>query len=349
MSQQVALHELKIADLRAWLTHYAAVISAHAEELTALDAAIGDADHGANMKRGMNAVRAALEAGSFETAGAMLKKTGMTLVSTVGGASGPLYGTFFIRMAGAAGEATSLDAQALTQAVAAGVEGVASRGRAVVGEKTMIDAWTPALEALHAHPQDLAAGTQAAASAADAGRLATKDMVATKGRASYLAERSVGHIDPGASSTALLLQALADVVAGGGDDGAESVADVAGGDGAEQTEGAAESAEAKPAAPTTPPAAAAPAAPAAAAAVPVAENSGVGIVLVSHSRAVAQAVADLATHLIARLDVVIEIAAGLPNDALGTDANAVAQAIKRVAARPGNTGVLVLEIGRAHV
>lgn len=358
MSQEAGMSELSIADLRAWLLRCAEVIAAHAEELTALDAAIGDADHGANMKRGMSAVQAALESGSFDTAGAMLKKTGMTLVSTVGGASGPLYGTFFMRMGAAAGSATSLDAQALAQAVAAGVEGIASRGRATTGEKTMIDAWSPALEALRAHPEDLAASTQAAARAADEGRAATEAMVATKGRASYLAERSAGHIDPGAASTALLLQALADVVAGEvaaqvppagaqarQDHAVQAPTEAPGSQGAESTgagEPAAPSGQggADAAAPTE---AAAPAQ-----ADPPAAPSGVGIVLVSHSRALAQAAADLATQLVSSLDVVVEIAAGLPDGGLGTDGTAVARAITRVAGRPGNTGVLVLaDLGSA--
>lgn len=339
--------ELSIADLRAWMLRCAEVIAAHAEELTALDAAIGDADHGANMKRGMSAVQAALESGSFDTAGAMLKKTGMTLVSTVGGASGPLYGTFFMRMGAAAGSATSLDARALAQAVAAGVEGIASRGRASTGEKTMIDAWSPALEALRAHPEDLAASTQAAARAADEGRAATEAMVATKGRASYLAERSVGHIDPGAASTALILQALADVVAGGGT--------------AQAPSSSAQSRRERGVEPTAPDAPAEPTAASgrgseAGAAAPAedaepdgsAAPSGVGIVLVSHSRALAQAAADLAAQLVSSLDVVVEIAAGLPDGGLGTDGAAVAQAITRVADRPGNTGVLVLaDLGSA--
>ena len=195
----------------------AELITEHAEELTDLDAAIGDADHGANMKRGLAAAVDTVGAGGFTTADALLKKVGTTLVSTVGGASGPLYGTFFLRTGSAlAGQAGSdgLDAQALADSLEAGVGGIAARGRATAGEKTMLDAWRPALEALRAHPGDLAAGVAAAARAAAAGRDATKPMVATKGRASYLGERSVGHIDPGAASTALILAALDDVVAG---------------------------------------------------------------------------------------------------------------------------------------
>ena len=212
-----ARQRLSVADLEAWVRRSAELITEHAEELTDLDAAIGDADHGANMKRGLAAAVDTVGAGGFTTADALLKKVGTTLVSTVGGASGPLYGTFFLRTGSAlAGQAGSdgLDAQTLADSLEAGVGGIAARGRATAGEKTMLDAWRPALEALRAHPGDLAAGVAAAARAAAAGRDATKPMVATKGRASYLGERSVGHIDPGAASTALILAALDDVVAG---------------------------------------------------------------------------------------------------------------------------------------
>ncbi|RRD30792.1 dihydroxyacetone kinase subunit L [Actinomyces bowdenii] len=348
MSRAPGVEELGPAELRAWLHECSALVSAHAEELTALDAAIGDADHGANMKRGLSAVEAVLEAGSFETIGALLKKAGMTLVSTVGGASGPLYGTFFMRMGAAAGTASALDARGLVRAVSAGVEGIAARGRAITGEKTMLDAWSPALEALSAHPEDLAAGTAAAARAAEQGRRATEAMIATKGRASYLAERSVGHIDPGAASTALILQALARVVAGGGaaDGDAGPAAQGAPAPAPGPEEGGAcpqGSAGREAAAP-----AAAPAEPAtrAQASGTTAAPAEVGIVLVSHSRALAQAAADLATGLVAGLDVVVEIAAGLPDGGLGTDGSAVAAAITRVAR--GGTAVLVLaDLGSA--
>ena len=212
-----ARHSLSVADLAAWVRLSAALVAEYAEELTDLDAAIGDADHGTNMKRGLAAAAEAVEAGSFASADVLLKKVGTTLVSTVGGASGPLYGTFFLRTGSAlAGQAGSdgLDAQTLADSLEAGVGGIAARGRATAGEKTMLDAWRPALEALRAQPDDLAAGVSAAARAAAEGRDATKPMVATKGRASYLGERSVGHIDPGAASTVLLLTALDDVVAG---------------------------------------------------------------------------------------------------------------------------------------
>ena len=208
-----ARQTLGVAELGAWVRRSAELIAEHAEELTELDAAIGDADHGTNMKRGLAAAAEAVQAGSFASADTLLKKVGTTLVSTVGGASGPLYGTFFLRAGGAVAGLEVLDAQALAGALEAGVGGLAARGRATTGEKTMLDAWSPALEALRTHPDDLAAGVAAAARAAAEGRDATKPMVATKGRASYLGERSAGHIDPGAASTALLLAALDDVVA----------------------------------------------------------------------------------------------------------------------------------------
>ena len=212
-----ARQTLSVADLEAWVRRSSELIGEHADELTELDAAIGDADHGTNMRRGLAAAVDAVGAGGFTSADAVLKKVGTTLVSTVGGAAGPLYGTFFLRTGGALAGRTGpdgLDARALADCLEAGVGGIAARGRATTGEKTMLDAWRPALKALHAHPDDLAAGVAAAARAAAEGRDATKPMVATKGRASYLGERSVGHIDPGAASTALILAALADVVAG---------------------------------------------------------------------------------------------------------------------------------------
>ena len=209
-----ARQALTVTDLEAWVRRTAELVTEHAEELTDLDAAIGDADHGTNMKRGLTAAVDAVEAGDFAGADALLKKVGMTLVSTVGGASGPLYGTFFLRTGGALSGQDSIDAPALAAGLGAGIGGIAARGRATTGEKTMLDAWSPALEALRTHPDDLAAGVAAAARAAAEGRDATKPMVATKGRASYLGERSAGHIDPGAASTALILAALDDVVSG---------------------------------------------------------------------------------------------------------------------------------------
>ena len=207
------LTELTATDLAAWVRRAGDLIAEHADELTELDAAIGDADHGANMKRGMEAAMAAVAAPVPGTADTVLKKAATALISKVGGASGPLYGTFFLRMAAATAGRSALDLDALTDAVEAGVGGIMQRGRAEAGEKTMLDAWLPALEALRAGTSMQAALREAAA-AADAGRAATEPMLARKGRASYLGDRSIGHVDPGASSTALIVRALADVVDG---------------------------------------------------------------------------------------------------------------------------------------
>ena len=207
------LNELTATDLAAWVRRAGDLIAEHADELTELDAAIGDADHGANMKRGMEAAMAAVAAPVPGTADTVLKKAATALISKVGGASGPLYGTFFLRMAAATAGRSALDLDALTDAVEAGVGGIMQRGRAEAGEKTMLDAWLPALEALRAGTSMQAALREAAA-AADAGRAATEPMLARKGRASYLGERSIGHVDPGASSTALIVRALADVADG---------------------------------------------------------------------------------------------------------------------------------------
>jgi dihydroxyacetone kinase-like protein len=201
--------------LVAWLSAFRDAVHEHGTYLTELDSAIGDADHGANLIRGMDAVMAAVSPDPPETAGELLKKVGMTLVTSVGGASGPLYGTFFLRAATAAGDATVLDGPALLAALRAGLEGIVARGKAEAGDKTMYDALAPAMAAFGealASGGESAVAARAAADAAAAGRDATEPMLALKGRASYLGERSVGHIDPGAASSALLLAALADAL-----------------------------------------------------------------------------------------------------------------------------------------
>ena len=209
---------IDVATLDRWVRGFAEAVTENKDYLTQLDSAIGDADHGANMARGMAAAVAALDGKPPATAAALLKQVGMTLVSTVGGASGPLYGTFFLRMATAAGEVDALDAPTFAKALRAGLEGVVARGKAEPGDKTMFDALAPAVDALDAA---LAAGTplaealRATAAAAAEGRDATIPMLARKGRASYLGERSVGHQDPGATSTTLLLEAAAAAVGGG--------------------------------------------------------------------------------------------------------------------------------------
>ena len=206
------------AALSAWLREFAALVAANKDLLTDLDSAIGDADHGTNMDRGMTAVLGALDGEAPGTPAALLKRTGMTLVSTVGGASGPLYGTAFLRMAAAAGDAAELDGQSLAKVLRAGLDGVVARGKAEPGDKTMIDALAPAVDALEAAlaaGQPLGAALRAAVRAAEQGRDATIPLVARKGRASYLGERSAGHQDPGATSVTLLLTAAATALGDG--------------------------------------------------------------------------------------------------------------------------------------
>ncbi len=215
---------LDAAGVDRWIRAFAGAVHEHKDDLTALDAAIGDADHGANMDRGMTAAVVALEKAAADAApaaavGPLLKAVGMALVSSVGGASGPLYGTLFLRMAVAAGEAAQLDAAATSAVLAAGLQGIVDRGKAEAGDKTMFDALAPACAALASAVSDgapLATALAAAADAAEDGRDATTPMLARKGRASYLGERSIGHQDPGATSTALLVRALADAVTGAG-------------------------------------------------------------------------------------------------------------------------------------
>jgi len=207
---------VSVGQLVEWLERFRDAVVEHQAELTELDSAIGDADHGANMARGMNAVIAKVESAAPDAADDLLKLAGMTLVSTVGGASGPLYGTFFLRMGGASADATPLDGPALVRMLRAGQDGVVARGKAAPGDKTMVDAMEPAVAAFDAwlgSGGDLAAAAAAAAEAATNGRDATEPLQARKGRASYLGERSIGHVDPGAASTALLFRALAEALA----------------------------------------------------------------------------------------------------------------------------------------
>jgi dihydroxyacetone kinase-like protein len=205
---------LATADLERWVRAFARLVAEHRDELTELDAAIGDADHGANMERGMQAAAAALDETEPETASALFSKVGMTLVSTVGGASGPLFGTLFLRMGGALGDAKEVTLAQLATALRAGLDGVVARGRAEPGDKTMYDALAPAVDALDravAGDASLHEACAVAVTAAESGRDATTPMLARKGRASYLGERSVGHQDPGATSVALLVAAMAEL------------------------------------------------------------------------------------------------------------------------------------------
>jgi dihydroxyacetone kinase-like protein len=202
---------------RAWITSAAGVIEANRDHLTQLDAAIGDADHGINLARGFAAVLAALDAKPAATPGAVLTLTGATLISKVGGASGPLYGTAFRRAGQSLGTADEVGLAALGQALEAALAGVQQLGAAREGDKTLVDALAPATRALakavaEGAGQDDALAAVAAA-AAD-GAAATVSMQARKGRASYLGPRSVGHEDPGAASTVLILTALRDAAAG---------------------------------------------------------------------------------------------------------------------------------------
>lgn len=208
---------MDLAQLSAWIREYARMIGENARHLTDLDAAVGDADHGVNMERGMTAVVAALDDAPPADMAGLAKLVGMTLVRSVGGASGPLYGTFFLRMATSLGARDTVDAAGFAEALRAGVEGVVQRGHAEAGDKTMYDALAPAMDSLD---RELASGAglsealTAAASAAARGRDATTPMVARKGRASYLGERSAGHQDPGATSAAMLIAAAASVCDG---------------------------------------------------------------------------------------------------------------------------------------
>ncbi|MFC5502856.1 dihydroxyacetone kinase subunit DhaL [Lysinimonas soli] len=201
--------------LVSWLGGYRDAVIEQRAYLTELDSAIGDADHGANMARGMTAVMDKLGAGVPATADELFKSVGMTLVTSVGGASGPLYGTFFLRMGMSAGAIAEFDGAALAAALRAGLDGIVARGKAEAGDKTMFDALAPGLGAFDAALAEGASPAEAAAAAAtaaEAGRDATKPWVARKGRASYLGERSAGHLDPGAASSALLLRCLADAL-----------------------------------------------------------------------------------------------------------------------------------------
>jgi dihydroxyacetone kinase-like protein len=208
------------AHARRWLERLGETLIEHADELTRLDAAIGDADHGTNMARGFRAVRERVldgAAGAEADVAGLFRQTGMALISTVGGAGGPLYGTLFVRMGQSAAGKEGLTLAELRDALAAGVEGVVSRGKAERGDKTMVDALGPAVEVLEAAVTAGRAPAEAlreAAAAAESGANATIPMLARKGRASYLGPRSVGHQDPGATSSALLVRTLAETIGG---------------------------------------------------------------------------------------------------------------------------------------
>lgn len=200
---------LDAAWARRWIELAAADVAEQRDYLVDLDRAIGDGDHGENMDRGFKAAVEALGQAQPASVAEVLKTVAKTLMSTVGGAAGPLYGTAFLRASKAAGDG-DLDGAGVAAVIAGALEGIQARGKATTGEKTMVDAWTPALEAARAAAEsgsDPAAVLEAAATAAEAGAAATEPMRATKGRASYLGERSIGHLDPGAVSTSLILRA----------------------------------------------------------------------------------------------------------------------------------------------
>jgi dihydroxyacetone kinase-like protein len=203
----------------ACLRRIQTVLHEQRQYLTDLDSAIGDADHGINMDRGFTAVGAKLDAGTPSDVGGVLKLVASTLISTVGGASGPLYGTAFLRASTALTGKEALTVADCVIGLNAAVQGIRDRGKATTGEKTMLDALVPAQEALAAAEAEGLSLTEAfdrAASAAEAGAQATIPLLATKGRASYLGERSVGHQDPGATSSALMLRAVADTLTAAG-------------------------------------------------------------------------------------------------------------------------------------
>jgi dihydroxyacetone kinase-like protein len=194
-----------------WLEHSAAVLNDNKAYLSELDSPIGDADHGINMSRGFKAVLAKLPSVADKDIGNILKTTGMALISSVGGASGPLYGTFFMRSGAASLSKEELTNEDLLQLFLDGVEGIVQRGRPQLGDKTMFDAWAPALEAMQTAfvtGDEAVAAVRASVAAAEQGMKNTIALQARKGRASYLGERSIGHQDAGATSTFLLLKAL---------------------------------------------------------------------------------------------------------------------------------------------
>jgi phosphoenolpyruvate---glycerone phosphotransferase subunit DhaL len=205
-------------DVVRWIRAFAAEVGANKEQLTQLDAAVGDGDHGINMQRGMTAVLVKLDAASEEQdIGALLKTAGMTLVSTVGGAGGPLYGTLFLQMGTAVSGKDELGPDDWAAALEAGIAGVQARGKAEPGDKTMIDALIPGRDALKSALAEGASFEDALRQSADAAEQGMRDtipLVARKGRASYLGERSAGHQDPGATSSHLLLEAAAETWGG---------------------------------------------------------------------------------------------------------------------------------------
>jgi dihydroxyacetone kinase-like protein len=201
--------------MRAWMALAAAQLLEAKAHLTELDAAIGDADHGINISRGFAAASEKIATEQENDLGVICKQVGMTLMSAVGGASGMLYGNFFLRAATVVAGKTELGGSEVVAMLQAGCEGIIARGRAEPGDKTMVDVWKPALARLESQlhtGRDLVAALRAGVEAAAAGMNDTVPMQARKGRASYLGPRSIGHMDPGAASSCILLHALLDAV-----------------------------------------------------------------------------------------------------------------------------------------
>ena len=196
-----------------WMQRFASSMAEHRQELVALDTAIGDGDHGTNMDRGMRKAIEKLESQEQADAGAVLKTVAMALISNVGGAAGPLYGTLLLQMGTALAGKDNIELATYTEAWRKGIQGVQARGKAELGDKTMVDALVPGVEALEKAP-DLDSGLREAVSAAESGMRDTIPLVARKGRASYLGERSKDHQDPGATSTFYLYQTAADALTG---------------------------------------------------------------------------------------------------------------------------------------
>lgn len=307
------MHELTVGAATAWLRGWAAAIGENEQHLTALDAAIGDADHGANLRRGAAAVIERWDAHPPATVRDALTLAGEALVGTVGGASGPLFGTLLLRAADAVAGDAPIDGPALAAALRAGTAGVRERGRVELGDKTMLDALVPAVDALDAalaagEPLDRAA--RAAAAAAAIARDGTARMVARRGRASQLGDRSLGAIDPGAASAVLLLDSLAAALGAEPPTAAERSVPVAS---EEHRAGAA--------------------------------TARVGIVLVSHSSELAMAARRLADEVVGEHPPRIAIAAGRADGGTGTNATRVAAAISE--ASQGRGVVVITDLGSA--
>ena len=207
---KTVMEYLNVENARSWIKAAALLISENAAMLTELDAAIGDGDHGENMNRGFKAVEKKFEGTTPADLASLFKLVGMTLLSSVGGAAGPLYGGFFLALSKACTGKEKLSKRELGEVLAEGLADIQKRGKAQLGDKTMVDALTPALEAYRATPDgDVSSAVNAAVEQAHKSAEATIPLLALKGRASYLGERSIGHQDPGATSSWLLLQALA--------------------------------------------------------------------------------------------------------------------------------------------